>query len=614
MLARLRVGHLPLCYETRRFGSSILALLLVGSALGCRASTETNLAPKPYWAVSLGAGKEARLIDAAWRSGGTVERATTEPLLGRFLERYPSDPRATGMKLRLGWLRMEQQRYDEAAVLLASSRLVATGVDADWVVALTAALMHRKGNPQAALEAMLTLDGKIVDLSLFPLWSEQAVFSALAAARVRTALDLMIQWLAYDAEEQQQLTRSRIESLLAQIESLKLAMEFDRLTQMAKAPVAEASLLQARQWMLESVRGRLATDALDRKDAALARRLIATAQSKFQRSELGERLRQLADRSLPPEPMMQASIGLLLETHDNVASRRSAELVTGAMRALAERDAAFPVRLLSREVNSKSPTDAAAALSALFEDGAAIVIAGVTAATDEPARALAQTRLGVVVTLTTRDADPASGPYLFRVEEAARVADRQFPSSERGGPLRLLPQDPLCLSGRDPAMVQARPGRRNWLVLTDENCAGRLAAELPPNGELSAIWLGPEAAPAAARYPHAFVMCSPQLVEVSSSDKVRQWQSRFQRLPFWYEALGYDVASLGVEALRQVGAQSVTGVGAIGKVRAEVAAALERATAELMTSQATGFTHERRLVPSLVITPRASAESSSVRP
>jgi hypothetical protein len=588
--------------------------MLFTAVFGCSAPQAATLAPKPNWATSSGAGKAARNIDMVWRGGGMTERAATEPLLLRFLERYSEDPRATGMRLRLGWLRMEQARLDEASSLVASVRASATGVDADWVVALTAALLHRRGSPQAALEALLTLDGKLVDFSLFPLWSEQSVRSALAVSNVGTAIDLMIQWLAYDAEEQRLLTRTQVEILLARIESSQLASEFDRLTQLAQTPVVEASLLQARQWMLESVRTRLASDALERKDADLARRLMATALSKFQRSDLGERLREMADRTLPPERMMQAAIGLLLETHDGVASRRSAELVTGAMRALAETDAVFPVRLLSREVNSKSAADVAAGLSALLEDGAAIVIAGVTATTDEQARTVAMAQSGVVVTLTTRDAEPELGPYLFRIEEVARVAERQFPSSERGGPLRLLPQDPLCTAGGDNAHLPAPSVRRNWLVLTDENCARRLAAELPRNEEPPAIWLGPEAVAAAERYAHAFVLHSPRVVAASTSEQVIQWQSRFQRLPFWYEALGYDITTLGVKALRQVGAQATTGLDAIGKVRAQVAAALELATAELMTSNATGFTRARRLTPSLVMTPWVATEPSSKRP
>ena len=432
------------------------------------------------------------------------------------------------------------------------------------------------------------------------LWSIEAIKSALDVSRFEIAAELMVSFRAYGREEYVVTTQSQIESWLIRFPVDELSRELSKLNAQAARPVVDDGMRQARAFMLETVRDRLAIVALERKDTTLARRLLQSASPRFKRSETGELLRRLSDLAEPPVQSLQTAVGVLLEMQDDFASRRSAEIITGAMRALDEEHSTLPVRLLSREIRDTSDSAIESGLLALVRDGAAIIIAGVTSATTRVAATMASSRQAVVITLSGESADATTFPYWFRVEEVTQVIERTIAKPRDGGPLRLTMQDAFCTStnSTEPWPV-ALTSRREVLLLTDEDCAKKAAMQLAVAKTNASVWLGPEAVGVVDRFSDVSLVTSPRLANVSPSPVVQQWQERFRRMPFWYEALGYDVVQLSNLAIRSTATETVTSADAIARERNEIATALGRVQAPLLTSSAAGFDRKQRLVPSV---------------
>ena len=552
------------------------------------------------------AGKAAHAIESAWRDGGEAQRAQTESPIVAFIKDYPTDPKTVTMWLRLAWLRVSQSRLAEAARMVETYAASATGVEADWVGTIQGAMLRRRGKPDQALEKLLALEDKIVDVSLRDLWSAETARAALEASRIQTAIMIMTGFRANGNDEHLLQTQSEIEELLLRIPTERLALELDNLSKVAQLPVAEESTRQARNWMLETVRGHLASDAVARSDALLARRLLKSAPTRFVRGALGEQLRDLANQVASTVLSMHAAIGLLLETQDDFASRRSAELVTGAMQALGTEENGTTVRLINREARATTDAAIVEGLGALVSDGAAIVIAGVTRATQSAAIALAESKHVVVIALSSEPGEPGKAGRGFGVEELASVVARQVQAESQGGPTRVTMQSPICQETEDSAnqvLAHSRE-KREFLLLTDEVCANRVADTQSRASLFGRVWLGAEAVASVARFDEVTLMTSPKLGQVESSPAMAAFQAKFERIPFWYEALGYDIVGLAAQALLKVGVDTVVGADAIERRRAAIAAALARAKGELLTSSASGFNSERQLAPTIVAIPQ----------
>jgi hypothetical protein len=167
-------------------------------------------------------------------------------------------------------------------------------------------------------------------------------------------------------------------------------------------------------------------------------------------------------------------------------------------------------------------------------------------------------------------------------------------------------QSPICQATEDSAnqvLAHSRE-RREFLLLTDEVCANRVADTQSRASLFGRVWLGAEAVASVARFDEVTLMTSPKLGQVEASPAVAAFQAKFERIPFWYEALGYDIVGLAAQALRKVGVDSVVGADAIERRRAAIGAALARAKGDLLTSSASGFDSERQLAPTIVAIPQ----------
>jgi hypothetical protein len=535
-----------------------------------------------------------------WHGGAESEQRATEGKLVEFIARHPEDPKCTGMRLRLAWIRLGQNRVAEAQRLLDRATETATGVDADWVTTIRGAVLRRSGHSERALELLMTLNGKLVDGALRDIWAEEAAAAALQASRLEAAAELLVSFRANGSEERLLQTQSKIESIVVRLNGEALLRMLDKLSRDVALPTAEDSTRQARRLLLELVRTRLAMWVLTENDAMLSRRVLENAPPKFLRSDIGEQLVRLSELAISPVLTLHASVGLLLEMQDDFSSRRSAELMTGALRAFDAGSKALPVRIVSREIRATTPAAVADGLKALVSDGAGIVVVGITSATTAEARRLARDE-GVVVISLSGQPGPVEPPSWFGVVDVNDVAAHLEPESHIGEMTRITMDGSRCpvTEGARPFAAE-RTQHRGFFVLTDEECARKIAVALHGFGTTPNVWLGPEAVGARDAFQAATVVTSPKFVARPLTGSVQRFVARFHRLPYWYEALGHDVVSLSVPALQVVPTSGTTGAASIGAMRSRIAAELLRARVELMTSEASGYDATRRLRPALV--------------
>jgi len=507
------------------------------------------------------------------------------------------------MRLRVVWLELEAGDLRAAERRMAELKQLASGDDADMVRVLDAAILARRGEPRQALSKMLELGGRLVDPELRETWARAALEIARLARAPDEALEIMLAWRSFCSDEQLDRVEAEISGRLEQLDPGAKQRAFQVLRSKAKRTYAEESRRRANEWMLHAVRVSLGKHAVATSEGGLARALVADAPASFIRTDLGESLRLLAHSAEVPEHTLHAAIGLLLELDNDRSRREAAELVTGAMRALASVGSDEPVRLITREARSRELRDIQRDLDSLVLDGIALLIAGFSRETATLAAKAASDHSVAVITLSPPPEATSTNPFLFSIDspehQVIQIVQRAVADPRRI--VRVGADDAFCRATEPVAWPSsALPARAELVVTADAGCASRLAEELR-NGEYHVrCWLGPDAAKVAKAFEEAMVVSSPQLLGQAASTPVSLWRERFQRLPGWYEALGFDVTRLGINAIKQRGFESVRGDQAVASGRVRVRDALRQVESELMTTSAPGFAGGMRLKPGLV--------------
>lgn len=558
--------------------------------------------------------REARIIEGVWRDAGYAERLATLPLLSRFLLRYPDDPRAVFMRLRLAWLRLRARDLDSAEQLLLEVNPRVSGVAADMSEVLSASIAARRGKAEEALVRLRALAGRLVDPETRQVWATEALEVAHLARSADDAVPIMLAWRSFCPDEHIERVEREITEQLERLEPTARLRAFRWLRISIAQPLAEESRQRARAWLLQTLRASLSQQAQSTNNGELARLLVEDAPARFLRSSEGERLRRLAQSTGVPEMTMHAAIGYLLELDDDRTRRQSAELLTGAMRALASLGKDEPIRLLTREARSGQADDVEQALASLVTDGAALIVAGLSSETAALARKLAAEQRVTVVTLSSAEPGASPDPFLFSVESPIPQVRRIFrATSDAAKAIELDADHQFChaeaQAGWSPGFLSSSA---DLLVTGDSACATRLQEQLSQSERTLRIWLGPDAVRVADEFEAATVISSPQLLGQIESSPVSLWRERFQRAPGWYEALGYDVTRLGIEAIRQRGFESLRGDELVKKDRLRLRDALVRAQADLMTTRQRGFSPDLRLIPTLIAT-RTRARNGEAR-
>jgi hypothetical protein len=372
----------------------------------------------------------------------------------------------------------------------------------------------------------------------------------------------------------------------------------------AEAPSGSHSTrAEARRWLITTARARLVRTALANRDPELARRLVESTPVRFGRDESRESLVALAATGLGSARVAGRSVGLVLDVSDDVARRRSAEVIEGVTRALGLPAAALDprsVHLVTHDATSEGEVEGA--LRSLAGDGASVLVAGVTEKAASIASLFAE-RAQVPVMVVSRPPGGASGlRFTFIVgaapsEEASAVyaalAAAHATSVFRVGPGG-APCESTFVAGatRFPVDVWKRAAVDALVLAGDAECARDAAAEVAQRGLAPLFVLGLESADAAELIAGKKLLVSAGRFPFGAAPMTKDEQAYVERwgeAPSWFEALGHDAASLATCVLADFPLDRVDDKGAVVGLHWRARGKLLNTEAALWTTSARGF-------------------------
>ncbi len=588
--------------------------LLVLLGIACASRNSADQEPLAIHAQSLGAQREARALEANFANGSDPDRAALEPLIVGFLSRYPEDPQAHRIRLRLAWLRIQQHRWPEAEQLANEVASTESGNVADGATLVRAAIANRRGRSREALGLLRPLAGRLIDENERDLWALESVQASLTERRYAEAIDWMTAWRVDASDEHVALVESQIARRLAAVPHGVLERALSRLTQATSLATLSAARARGRERMVELVRERLAEDALHRQDPQLARRLLDIAPPRFSRPETGAQLSQLA-LSEPLNTHLAAPVlGIVLEIDTPLLRRRTTEFVAGVVQTLDALGAASTIRIATRTAAPIDSGEYRHVLDELIQEGAVVVVSGLSSAWVRGAVDWFVTQQLALLSLDP--VEPVKLENAFRMGIERDPIQRAWQSGVADArPDGILDgEHPFCSSsGTD--SVSAPPAaatRRPTLVLDDPQCSATKAWHQTTRTNLPALWLGPEAASMLPLIPNRVpvgLITSLPLSQEPPPESLALWQRRLGRQPTWYEALGHDAAVLVAQALGPLPEEPVTGEIQVRRVRTEVAARLRAARGELWTTERNGFEGGDRIQRQWVVMTPASTKA-----
>ena len=527
------------------------------------------------------------------------------PELRDFLTRFPVDDRARMVRLYFALLALDEGRLGTAHSLARQVQEGPPGAAKDFADVVEAAALLREGKLPSALALLEPLRGKIADPDQLAIYSEQFVRALVAAHAYEHAISAMVDWA----------------ELTPQVERDQVVTKIDGLVKDMPTPAVEAGLAalaeedhqdaigvrstrgEARRWLMTTARGRLVRIALANRDPELARRLLDSGEARLGRDDSREALATLAATGLGSARVAGRSIGIVLDVSDEVARRRSAELVEGVTRALglpanaSDRNA---VQLVTREANEE--TDVDRALHGLSGDGATILLAGVTDAAALAASAFAE-RSQVPVVVVSNPPNLSPNPRFTFVAGAAQrdesaAIDAALLAVHAQAVARVGDGGAAC--DGPPATARTHFPVEEWkrarvdaLVLAgDGGCARDAIAESSLFGLSPILVFGLESADAEESVPGKKLMVSAGRFPFGvtpPSDEDREYVERWGAAPSWYEALGHDAATIAAASLADFPLDRVEEKGAVVGLHWRAQGRLLHTDVALWTTNARGF-------------------------
>lgn len=577
----------------RVFVTRLFAAGLGLAALGCSAKPEA-LEPTPSLAETRAAQAAFRVLAARFFDEDEPRRPLLRPSLERFLQRYPGDPRAVNVQVLLAWIAVVEGDYARAESLIRLASASRSPSARDFAQVAAARLLLARRNPQAALDELVELEGKLVDPAERLICSELRLQAALASRRYAEALLALSAYLAAAPAEQGDRARARAESALESLPDATLEASLSELDAAAK----RGSLSPPDVWLRRVLRERLIRLAVQRKDAALARRLLDSHPGLARRNDLSAELLQLAAAAGEPGRERGSFVGLALEIGDPDAERRSASVARGLSASLAaSRPGAGSLPVVVKASDAQRVGDA---LSELSRDGALALVAGVSDASAEQAASWAASGGAPVLlirdtpelviseltfVLGTSDIDQLDA---IRKELARRNLSNWVRVGAGGFDCRATPEKAGQM--RFPVADWRASGVEAVAVLGPRGCVMELFAETREQRLAPLIALGLEGAEVlAALGGRRFALGAGGFPDVKAGVDV---PSDF------YEALGRDAGALVRAALAQLG---VPDASRAAQLEGRLSAALSTVAIALETTDATGFGGKRRLPRRLLV-------------
>ncbi len=581
----------------------LLGGALCASAAACSGGG-SNARPSPALASTREAQDDFRSIATRWSDYPPERRPELAPDIERFLARHGADDRARVARVYLAWIELGRGRIAEARRAVEPVREGPPGAAQDAAQVVLAAALRREGKSREALALLEPLRGKLVDTDDRSLFSEELVRALVEVRRFEDAMSAMLDWAEQAPPTDREEVVASVEALIrgTPVQALEAGLTVLRQEDSGSGSLQHTTRREARSWLEEAVRARLAQVALTTRDPELARRLVESGGVRLGREETAGELSTLAATSTALPRVAGRAVGVVLDVTDDLSRRRSAEVVAGMTRALglpasaAREDA---VHLLTRDAEEQG--DVARALAGLAGDGASILVAGVTDDAAIAARVFAErARLPVMILRKPPAIDGTRfsfviGPDAQAEYEAAELALR---SAGAHSPARVGPGGAACdaiavTAGgpRFPVADWKRAAADALVLFGDPDCTRDAVAEATQGGLSPALILGLESAAVRDVAGKKYALAAGEFpfdVHPLRADE-RVWIERWGAAPSWYEALGHDAAVLAAAVLSGFPLERVDDLATVDRLHLRARDGLAQAVADLWSTRSTGF-------------------------
>jgi hypothetical protein len=603
--------------------------------------------PEALLASTPEAGTQFDAIRRLWGEPGTPP-AMLRSMLDGFLLRFPRDGLAPLARVAQAIVSMRQGDLSTAEALLTATRDLPAGSAHDlWTVA-SAKRRRLRGEPEASLALLRPLVGKTVDPMGRSLFQEELTLAALTTHREFEAISYMDAWLRASGDDERAQTLDRVRPLVARLPK-------DVLVSALNAMRTQRASFGYGVDIERVLSDRLVQIATESGDAELARMLLdADAGAVAITGDAGLALGELATSRRGLNVVVGRTLGLLLPTgspdlrDESAAVLRGAQWALGLPRGVRSGAPAPSARVTvpacgssgaAPDVDEPSPEEelrlttrddggladrTESALDELAGEGAAIVVAGLDAATATRALRWGENH-HVPVIAVVAPSDPGAGGFGFLLgeprDDVARALALRAPVLARGvvapvvdsgeiasfapqgGPFAGLTLGapvscdvPPARAGdpRFPVGPWARDKTAAWLVSGSPSCAHDLLADLAASHTRGTVALTLEAAAIVPRQGGIRVLTAQAGVipAVDSSDPRAAEVARFAAslgVIDWWTALGRDAATLARLALRSLPTDLASDPALVKDRRARARDALAAARAPLWSSEATGW-------------------------
>lgn len=345
---------------------------------GCGPAPAPSLArPEPALALSPAAADSFSQLRRRWAGASREERrdARMEAYIRQLRSLYGDEPVARQADLYLAWIAMENGDYERAVELARQAGRPHPGNVQDLAQLIEGATLARSGEPEAALEKLLPLVGRLLDIHARDLLHEEAVIAAVTAQRWQEALRLLDIWMRDVPEDERAAVLSITRALLTQIPSVSLEQELAR--RMGGAPGPRSELLD------KALVRRLGAVAIERRDSALARRLLGRSETRIEANPeiialLGEaaaEVLELAARTDTPR-VTGRRVGLLLPSSPGEPLSRGAQVSLGVLEELGGLGGPGGAASVVARSEGQTAQETRQALAALDVEGVAVLLGG----------------------------------------------------------------------------------------------------------------------------------------------------------------------------------------------------------------------------------------------
>jgi hypothetical protein len=588
------------------------------AALGCAGSEALPAAPVAALGQSVIAQQDFRQLEQAWLEGSERERQALEPRLTKFLNSFPSDPEARRVQVWLAWLRVSKGRFDEALALADKAGADKVGTTSDAAQVVKAAVFTRRGQPEQSLRLLEPFSGQIVGSRERDSWAREIILAALRLKHDDDALKWALVWRLEGSEDRRAAIEREIGLVLDQVSSPALDRLWSQLVAADRIPTTSLGRKQGRIWMREAVLQRLTRFAIDQRDSALARRLLNDAWLPLQKHSSLKRLARVAAQGEADLQGLTRTIGVILELDDSRGRRRSSDLLTGILQTLEEGAATNKVRLRTREALAKDREGYADAVEDLYNEGVAVIVGGFEEASATELAKKARTKLIPAIALSLLQVSEQNESSFWIDTSDNTLVEAWHHASPKNSEVDRVVTDEnfFCNTDVEAPFEEWRTARvERVLLLCDVTCTEKLGQAAFGATKLPAIWLGPEAVGAADSWRNEQIkgeLTFEVLLKARTGDEsLKRWQTRYLRLPNFYEVLGHDVALLAASSLVDVPDPVAPDSESRTRILQAVARRLAQSKVPLWSTATDGFAANHSLVPSYM---SSSGNTHSNRP